>query len=64
MTDYGTTKYERDGRTGALISKDVAALNARKKEIENRRKIQVMETQIASLNDKMDTIIKLLTKAE
>ena len=61
MTDYTSNKFERDGHTGALISRDIAALNARKKEIANRKRLDSLEKQVVGLSDKMDVIIKLLS---
>lgn len=57
---FETNKYERDEKTKALLSKDVAGLRQRKKELENQRRIDNLEKTVEGMNEKMDLILKLL----
>lgn len=63
MTDV-TTKYERDPRTGALISRDYTALQKRKNEIETRRRLGTLEEKVSSMEDKLDRILNYLSAAD
>lgn len=56
-----TEKMIRDKNSGALVSKDAQGLAQRKRELENLKRIEALESSVNSIESKIDLILRKLS---